>query len=202
MLDFRPRSGGHHGQAGEAARELDQDRTNPAGTADDEQRARIDALAGLHAEAIEQQFPCGNGGEGQGRRLRERQRLRLVSDDALIDQVKFRIGALALDRACVPDFVAGFEQRDVRADGIDDSGGIEAENLGFAGGRFGAFADLVIYRVSRDRSDGDADIAALWLRLGCLEIDQGLRGVDRQRFFVTHGFHSQAPFAVTMIRAA
>src|SRR5258708_20336697 len=46
----------------------------------------------------------------QCRGLRERQRLGFAADDPLVDQVKFRIGALALDRAGVEHLVAGLER--------------------------------------------------------------------------------------------
>jgi hypothetical protein len=52
--------------------------------------------------------------------LRERQSRRFSTDDAFIDQMKFRVGALAQDRAGVEDLVAGFEQRDIGPDRFDD----------------------------------------------------------------------------------
>ena len=189
FLRFRPRRGGNHRQPGEAARELDQDRADAAGAAGDQQRARIDALAGHRAEPVEQQFPGGDRGEGKGGGLRERQRFRLAADDALVDQMEFRIGALAQDRAGVKHFVARLEQRDVGADGIDDAGGVIAQDLGFALRRGGALADLVVDRVGRDRLHGDADVAALRLGLGGLEIDQRVRVLDRKRFLVSDGLH-------------
>ncbi len=193
FLRFRPRGGGDHRQPGEAARELDQDRADAAGAAGDQQRARIDALARHGAEPVEQQFPGGDRGQRQRGGLRERQRLRLAADDALVDQMKFRVGALAQDRAGVKHFVARLEQRDVGADGIDDAGGVIAQDLGLALGRGGALADLVVDRVGRDRLDGDPDVAALRFRLGGLEIDQRIRILDGERFFVSDGLHAVSP---------
>jgi hypothetical protein len=63
--------GRDHGQAGEPARELDQDRADATGAAGDQKRARIDASAGQGAEAIEQQFPGDDRGQRQGCGLRE-----------------------------------------------------------------------------------------------------------------------------------
>ena len=104
----------------------------------------------------------------------------LRADDALVDQVKFRVGALAQDRAGVEHFVARLEQRDIGADGIDNAGGVVAQDFGFALGRGGALADLVVDRVRRDRLHGDSDVTALRLRLGGLEIDQRIRVLDRE----------------------
>src|SRR5262245_15840095 len=72
FLRFRPRRGGDDRKPGEAAGELDQDRADAAGAAGDQQRARIDALAGYGAEPVEQQLPGGDRGERQGGGLRER----------------------------------------------------------------------------------------------------------------------------------
>ena len=191
FLRFRPRRGGDHRQAGEPARELDQDRADAAGAADDQQRARIDALAGHRAEAVEQQFPGGDRGQRQRGGLRERKRLRLAADDALIDQMKFRIGALALDRAGIEHLVAGLEQRDVGTDGIDDAGRVVAQNLGLAFRRRGALAHLVIDRIGGNRLHGDADVAARRFRFCGLEIDQCIGCLDRQRFFVSDGLHGR-----------
>ncbi len=112
-----------------------------------------------------------------------------MADDAFVDQMKFRIGALALDRAGIENLVAGLEKRHLGTDRIDDPGGVIAEDLGFALRRGGALAHLVIDRIGRNRFHRDADIAALRLRFGGLEIDQRFGGVDRKRFFVTDGFH-------------
>ena len=193
FLRLRPRRGRNHGEAGEAARELDQDRADTAGAAGDEKRTRIDALAGDRAEAIEQQFPGGDGGEGKGGCLRERERFRLVADDALVDQMEFGVGALALDRARVKHLVARLEQRDIGPDRVDHAGRVIAQNLGLALGRGGALAHLVIDRIGRDRLHGDADVASLGLGFGGLEIDQRVLIFDRKRFFVADGLHGLSP---------
>ena len=116
----------------------------------------------------------------------------LLADDPLVDQMKFRVGALAQDRAGVKHFVARLEQGHVGADGIDDAGGVIAQDLGLALGRGGALADLVVDRVGRDRLDGDPDVAALRFRLGGFEIDQRIRILDGERFSVSDGLHVRA----------
>jgi len=84
---------------GEAACKLDQDRADATGTAGDQQGAMIDASApaprrggsNSNSQAVIEvrgrAAPCANDKD-----------LGLAADDALIDQMKFRIGALAQDR--------------------------------------------------------------------------------------------------------
>jgi hypothetical protein len=115
-------------------------------------------------------------------------------DDALVDQVKFRIGALAQDRAGVKHFITRLEQRHLGTDRIDHAGRVKTQNLDLALGRSCALAHLVVDGVGRDRLYRDADVAALRLRLGGLEIDQRVVSVDWQRFFVSDGFHARSPF--------
>ena len=103
--------------------------------------------------------------------------------------MKFRIGALALDRAGIEHFVAGLEQSDIRPDGVDHAGCVVAENFGFAFRRRGALAHLGIDGVHRHRLDRDADVAGLRFRLGGLEIDQRFRVLDGEGLFVSDGLH-------------
>jgi hypothetical protein len=105
--------------------------------------------------------------------------------------VKFRIGALALDRTGVEHLIASLEQRHVGADGIDDSRGVVAQNLGLALRRRGALAHLVVDGISRDRLHGDADVAALRFRLCRFEIDQRIRGIDGKGLPVSDSFHAR-----------
>src|SRR5260370_39925722 len=109
LLRFRSGRRCDDGEAGEAARKLDQDRADAAGAADDQQRAWIDAFPRRGTEPVEQQFPGGDRGKGKGGGLRKGQRLWVEAYEALIDQVKFRVGALAQDRAGVENLIAGFE---------------------------------------------------------------------------------------------
>ncbi|MGY4351167.1 hypothetical protein ACVWXM_007660 [Bradyrhizobium sp. GM7.3] len=193
FLRLRPRRGREHRQPGEAAGELDQDRANAASAARDQERARIDTLAGHRTEPIEQQFPGGDGGEREGGGLHERQALRLVANDALVDEVEFRIGTLAQDRAGVKYLVAWLEQRDVGTDGVDNAGRVIAQNLGLALGRGCALAHLVIDRIGRDRLHSHADITALGFGLGGLEIEQRVLILDRKRLPVADGLHGLSP---------
>ena len=105
--------------------------------------------------------------------------------------MKFRIGALALDRAGVKHLVAYLEQRDVGPDGVDDPRRVITQDLGFALGRGGAFADLVIDRVRGNRLHRDADVAALRLGLCRFEIDQCIGSIDGEGLPVSDGFHAR-----------
>ncbi len=180
---FRPRCGGHHRKAGEPPGELDQDRTDAAGAADDQQRPRIDALAGLSSRSnsnsqavidVRKSTACTNDSDfGLP-----------APDDALVDQVIFGIGALALDQAGALELVSGLEQRDVGADRVDHAGGVEAEDLGLARRRRGAQTHLGVDEVHRDRLHRDADVASLRLRCCGFEIDQRIRRIDGEEVLI------------------
>src|SRR5712664_2986480 len=116
--------------------------------------------------------------------------------------MKFRIGALALDRASIENLVAGLEQRHLGSDGIDDSGGVVAQDLGFALGRGGALADLVIDRIGGNRLHGDTDVAAFRFRFGGLEIDQRVRVVNSKCLFVSYSFHALSPICSCRLTVA
>ena len=177
---FGPGRRGNDGKAGKAARELNQDRTDTAGAADHQQGARVDAFARHRAETIEQQFPRGDRGEGKCRGLRERKGFRHAPGDAFVDQMKFRVGALALDRAGIEYVVAGLEERDVWTDGIDGAGGVISQDFGFALGRCRALAHLVVHRIGGDRFHGHEDVAIAWRWFRRLKIDQCFRSIDRK----------------------
>ena len=85
--------------------------------------------------------------------------------------MKFRIGALALDRAGVEHLVARLEQGDLGTDGINHAGRVIAEDLGFTLRRGDSLAHLVIDRIGRNRLHGHPDVAAFRLRFGGLEIE-------------------------------
>ncbi len=70
-----------------------------------------DAGGALDGEAVEEQFPGGDGGERKGGGRNEGKGSGLVGDDALVDEVQFGIGAGAGDGTGVEDFVSRLEQR-------------------------------------------------------------------------------------------
>jgi hypothetical protein len=122
------RGGGDDLEADEAARELDGDRADAAGAADDEDPLAAVAAVADDAEALEQALPRGDGGQRQGGGGGEVEGPRLGPDDALVDEVVLAVAAGAGDAAGVVDLVAGAEQGDVGADGLDDAGDVPAED--------------------------------------------------------------------------
>ncbi|OLG51205.1 hypothetical protein BXO8_05240 [Xanthomonas oryzae pv. oryzae] len=64
LLGFRARGGTDHGQLGQRARQLHQDRANAAGRTDHRQRLAL-ATAFDKAEPVEQQLPGGDGSQRQ-----------------------------------------------------------------------------------------------------------------------------------------
>src|SRR5260370_41934798 len=100
-----------------------------------------------------------------------------------------------LDRSGIEERVAGLEQRALGTDGVHDSGRIVTQNLNLALRRLGALAHLVVSRVGRDRLHGDPDVTAGRFGLGCLEIDESVRGVDLKRSLVSDGLHGWSFFA-------
>ena len=152
----------------------------------------VEALAGHRAEPVEQQLPRGDRGQGQGGGLCERQAARLPADDPRVDQMEFGIGALAQDRSGIKHLVARLEEGDLRADRVDDARGVKAQDLGLAGRRGRALAHLIVDRIGGDCLHSDANVVARRLALRGLEIDQRVRGLNRQRFCVAHGLHAQS----------
>ncbi len=76
------------------AGELDRDRADPTGTADHQQApAAVGLIVETVGHALEQQLPCGQCGQRQGRGLGEVQGVRLAPDDAFVDKLELRIGA-------------------------------------------------------------------------------------------------------------
>ncbi|MCY1239337.1 hypothetical protein D9M72_521280 [compost metagenome] len=140
-------------------------------------------------KAVEQHFPCGDRCQRQGGRGGKIERLRFSADNALVDQVKFGVGAGAIDGARIEDLVARLEEGRVRPDGADDAGGIPAEHLPLT--RFGRRrpADLGVDRIDRDRLDLDEDVPALGLRAWQVDIDQRRLGFDCLGDLIGYGSH-------------
>ncbi len=109
LLRFGTRGRADDGDSGEAAGELDEDGADAAGGSDDEQGAGLLRLAERNAQAVEEQLPCGDGGERQSSGFGEGERARLVSGEALIDEMELAVGARAVDGSGVEDLIAGLE---------------------------------------------------------------------------------------------
>ena len=105
-------------------------------------------------------FPRGQRGERQRGRGGEAQLARLVTDDALVDDVVFAVRTGLVDAARVVDLVARLEQLHARADFADDAGRIPAENPRQLRVRIGPGADLVVHGIDGDRFDLDQQLAS------------------------------------------
>ena len=119
--------------------------------------------------------------------------VRLGSDDALVDQVILRIGALPVERAGVEHRVARLEQLGIRSRRLDDACGVPAQHPPLAGRRLGPHAHLGVDRVHRYGLHLHKQVATGWRRLGQLDVDQRPVIGDRKRLLITDGLHGSAP---------
>ena len=197
-LGFRARGSADHGQAGQVARQLGENRTDATGGADDQQALALIGRAFGNLQTFEQQFPGGDGGQRQGCSFGERQAARHMANDAFIDQVQFAVGAGTVDGAGVENLVARLEQADLTAYRLDGSGCIPTEHLGGTIVRRiakadNAMADLGVDRVDRDGSNLDQQIVRARSGIGQLHVLQRFGMLGRQGLVVSDGFHGNAP---------
>jgi len=189
-LTFRTRGGGDDGEAGELG-ELNGDGADATRAADDEE-----GLAGVvgfevDVEAIEQGFPSGEAGEGEGRTGRGVEGLRTDGRDALVDELEVGIGTRAGDVAGVVNEIADLEERNGIADGFDGAGGIEAERLG---GSVRAGADLGVDGVHPDGFDFDENVVALGHGGRELDFESCVRLIEADPGLELDGFHGNDSF--------
>ena len=126
---FGPRRGRHDRKIGQLPRQLNGDRTDPAGAAEDQDRARRAWNGFRHIEPVEHRFPSGDRGQGQSRRCGEIERPRLAADDPFVDKVELHVRAWAADAAGVEHFVARLEEACLAPGLHDDAGGVIADDL-------------------------------------------------------------------------
>ncbi|MEG3178841.1 hypothetical protein U1872_21640 [Sphingomonas sp. RB3P16] len=96
-------------QTCQAPGKLDQNRSHPARTVDDEQRAPAGEAAEGHVHPVEQQLECSQRRQRQCRRRGPVERGRLGADDAFVDEVKLGIAARPVDRTGIEHRVSGCE---------------------------------------------------------------------------------------------
>jgi len=123
---LRARRRGDDDQPGRLGK-LNADRANTPPSADDQDRLSLVGTLAIDAETVEESLIGGDRRQRQRCGFGKTEALRLESDNALIDQLELRIGTRAGKVAGVIDFIAGLEQRDLRADGLDNSAGIPAK---------------------------------------------------------------------------
>ena len=128
-------------------------------------------------------------GKGQRGGFGETERLGLARHDALVDQLEFGVAAGAGDVAGVVHLVAGAEQGDVAAGGLDDARGVPAEDPRGAVVFLARLALLVVDRVDGDRLDPDPHIARAGDGIGQVEELEAVRVVERELAGEGDGFH-------------
>ncbi|CAE6954804.1 conserved protein of unknown function [Ectopseudomonas oleovorans] len=188
-LGLRARCGADHGQAGQAASQLGEDRADASGGTDDQQGLVLVGRAFADLQAFEQQFPGGDRGQRQGRRVGEGQAAGHMTDDALVDHMQLAVGAGPVDGAGVEHPVARLEQADLAAHGLDHAAGVPAEHLGGAVRWRDALTDLGVDRVDRNGADLDQQVARAGYRLGQLHVLQGFGVFGGEGLVVGDGFH-------------
>ena len=189
FLRFRARRSGDHREIGQCAGELDGDRADAAGAANDQDRIGGTGNGIVDLQPVKQCLPGGERGQGQGGGCRIIQRFRLLANDALIDQVKFRVCARPVDGARIEYSIARLEQLDARADRLDDPRCVPSQHFQLIRFRLGIGANLHVNRVDRDRLDLDQDVAALRCRFGQVHIDQRGLGGNGLGNLVGNGAH-------------
>lgn len=186
---FRTRGRGDDRQPGELASQLDQDGADAAGAADDQQVLRLGRIGMLDPQAVEQQFPRGDGRQRQCGGVGMTQRGGLARHQPLIDPMQRAVGAGAVERTGIPDRVAGLEQRHLGAHGPHDARGIPPQDTGLARLGPGMGTDLHVDRIDGHRAHFDEQVAFSGLRIGQVDVEQRFFAVDRQVLAVGDGFH-------------
>ena len=169
-------------------RELDQDRADTAGRAGHQQMAPGSAAA-RHAEAVEQQLPGGDRGQRQRCGFGVGKRLWRMADQTRVHALEFGIAAGPIQRAGIPDPIAGLEDADLAADRVDDADRVPAEDARCAMGGCGVAPNFGVDRVHRHCPHRHPQILRAGLRHGGVKRDQRLGMVDGQGLAEADGFH-------------
>ncbi len=157
-----------------------QDRAHATRGADDQQALALVVLAFLDVQALEQQFPGGDGRQRQRRRVGETEGLGHVADNALIHHVQFAVATGPGDGTGVEHLVPGLEQRDLAAYRLDHAGHVPAQHLGNASFGLDVLADLGVHRVDRNGLDLHQQVPGTGDRLRQLDVLERLRVGDGQ----------------------
>ena len=188
-----PRRGCDDRKIGQLPRELDRDRADAAGAAEDQDRARRAGNGFRDVEPVEHRLPRGDRGQWQSGGSGEIERSRLAADDPFVDEMKLHVRALAADAAGVEYLIAGLEELRLPPGFRHDSRGVITDNLDFVrvrgpAARAPAACNLVVDGIDGNRADLDEQIATLrlWPRdVECLEmVELGARFAisDRPHF--------------------
>ena len=129
-----PRGGCDDRKIGQLPRELDRDRADAAGAAEDQDRARRAGNGFRDVEPVEHRLPRGDRGQWQSGGSGEIERSRLAADDPFVDEMKLHVRALAADAAGVEYLIAGLEELRLPPGFRHDSRGVITDNLDFVRG--------------------------------------------------------------------
>jgi hypothetical protein len=147
-----------------------------------------------HAQAVEQQFVRGDGGQRQRGGLRVVEAPGRERGDALVHRVQLGVGAGPDDGAGVVHAVAHLEVLHARADGLDRAHGVPAQHLGLARFGRGVLADLGVHRVDRHGLHAHQQVARGGHGRGQFDVLQRLGVVDGKGLVVADGFHGNEPW--------
>jgi hypothetical protein len=173
-----------------APRQLDRHRADATGATDDQQRFALAAALAVERHALEQQLPRRERGQRQGCRGRGVDGPRRVTGQPRVDQMELRIAAGAGHVAGVIHAIAWLEATDGCADCLDRAGRVVAEHPGLRFDLRLRRADLGIDRVHRHRLDAHQQVVFAGCGLRQLDIEEGLRIIDRQVTVECDGFHA------------
>ncbi|MNJ26494.1 hypothetical protein D3C77_209780 [compost metagenome] len=193
FLGLWTRGGTDHGEPGQLAGQLGQDRADATGGADDQQTLARILLPFSNLQALEQQFPGGDRRQRQGGGLSETQGPGHMANDALVDHMQLTVGSGPGDGACVINLVAWLKQADLAAHRLDHTGHIPTQHLGDASFRLHVLADFGIHRVDGNGPHFYQQVPWPWLRGWQFDVLQGGRVGNGQGMVVGDGFHVWGP---------
>jgi len=175
FLRLRARRRRQHPHRGERLHELDEDRTDAARGADDQDRA---GRLRVQPQLVEEGLPRGDRRQRKRCRLGEAQARRLPSADALVDQLATRVRTRPIEAPGVVDVVARAEHRHLLPHPQDGSRRVPSEDP-FSAARTGG-SDLHVDRIDRHGLDLDEKVMTR-RRSGCgdLSVDEAVGRVDR-----------------------
>src|SRR6187402_1004109 len=126
-LCFRPRCRSNDVQLGQMTGNLQQNGTHTSSSTCD-QDATFAAIA-RDEKSIEEKLPCCQCRQGESRGLAKVERLRLLANNPLIDEMKLGVRSWAGNRSRIEHLISRLEQCDLSPNCLDDPGSIPAKDF-------------------------------------------------------------------------
>jgi hypothetical protein len=186
---FGTRCGRDDGQVRQPPCNLRQNRTDAAGSVDDQYGITRATAAERHFEAIEQKLPGGQRRQRQRGSARSIETCRLRSDQPLVHRMEFGIGPLPVDSTRVKYGIALLEQARLRPECLNYSDRVITQDPRTAHRRSHTRAKLDVGRIDRNCVNSHQQVTRSQLRRRSLDIDQRVRRGDRLRPIVSDGSH-------------